>query len=70
MTIAGVASGARGAAFDIWTLYAAVDRDRFGIAITQPAMPALVRQWLPNRIGLGTIGYTSGMLIARCFRPC
>ena len=67
MTIAGVASGARGAAFDIWTLYAAVIATGLGIAITQPAMPALVRQWLPNRIGLGTIGYTSGMLIGAMF---
>jgi MFS transporter, CP family, cyanate transporter len=67
MTIAGIASGARGAAFDIWTLYAAVIATGFGIAITQPAMPALVRQWLPNRIGLGTIGYTSGMLIGAMF---
>jgi CP family cyanate transporter-like MFS transporter len=67
MTIAGIASGARGAAFDIWTLYAAVIATGFGIAITQPAMPALVRQWLPDRIGLGTVGYTSGMLIGATF---
>jgi CP family cyanate transporter-like MFS transporter len=67
MTIAGIASGARAAAFDIWTLYAAVIATGFGIAITQPAMPALVRQWLPDRIGLGTVGYTSGMLIGATF---
>ena len=39
----------------------------FGIAITQPAMPALVRQWLPDRIGLGTVGNTGGMLIGATF---
>jgi CP family cyanate transporter-like MFS transporter len=65
--IAGIASGARGAAFNISTLYAAVIATGFGVAVMQPAMPALVRQWLPSRIGLGTIGYTSGMLIGATF---
>src|SRR5262249_5298315 len=34
-----------------------------GIAIMQPALPALVRQWLPERIGFGTAVYTNGLLI-------
>ena len=29
----------------------------------QPGMPTLVREWLPDRIALGTIAYTSGMLM-------
>jgi CP family cyanate transporter-like MFS transporter len=63
MVIATVASGARGAAIDVWTLYAGAIATGFGVAIMQPGMPTLVREWLPTRIALGTIAYTSGMLI-------
>ena len=57
MTIAAIAGGARGAAIDVWTLYAGLDRTGFGVAIMQPGMPTLVREWLPGRIALGTIAY-------------
>ena len=63
MTIAAIASGARGAAIDVPTLYAGVIATGFGVAIMQPGMPTLVREWLPGRIALGTIAYTAGMLI-------
>lgn len=63
MIVAALAGGARGAAVDVWTLYAATVATGFGVAIMQPAMPTLVRAWLPQSIGLGTIAYTSGMLI-------
>ena len=63
MVIAAIASGARGAAIDVTTLYGASIATGFGVAIMQPAMPTLARQWLPHRIGLGTVAYTSGMLI-------
>ena len=62
MVIAALASGARGAAIDVWTLYAAAIATGFGVAIMQPGMPTLVREWLSARIALGTIAYTSGML--------
>ncbi|MGH6673561.1 MAG: CynX/NimT family MFS transporter [Xanthobacteraceae bacterium] len=63
MIIAALASGARGAATDVSTLYAAVIGTGFGIAIMQPGMPTLVREWLPGNIALATIAYSSGMLI-------
>lgn len=63
MVIAAIASGARGAATGVGTLYAASIVTGFGVAIMQPAMPTLAREWLPLRIGLGTVAYTSGMLI-------
>jgi MFS transporter, CP family, cyanate transporter len=63
MVIAALASGARGAAIDVSTLYAAAIGTGFGVALMQPGMPTLVREWLPGRIGLGTIAYSSGMLI-------
>ncbi|HEX6138741.1 MAG TPA: MFS transporter [Casimicrobiaceae bacterium] len=34
-----------------------------GVAIMQPIMPTTVRQWLPERIGLGTAVYTNGLLV-------
>ena len=34
-----------------------------GVSVMQPALPRLVREWTPSRIGLGTAVYTNGMLI-------
>jgi MFS transporter, CP family, cyanate transporter len=67
MTIAAIAGGARAAAVDVWTLYAAAIVSAFGVAIMQPGMPTLVREWLPNRVAVGTIGYSSGMLMGAMF---
>jgi MFS transporter, CP family, cyanate transporter len=67
MTIAAIAGGARAAAVDVWTLYAAAIVSGFGIAIMQPGMPTLVREWLPQRMALGTIGYSAGMLMGAMF---
>jgi MFS transporter, CP family, cyanate transporter len=67
MTIAAIAGGARAAAVDVWTLYAAAILSGFGVAIMQPGMPTLVREWLPHRIAFGTIGYSAGMLVGAMF---
>ena len=67
MVIAALAGGARGAAVDVATLYAASIATGFGVAIMQPAMPTLVREWLPRHVALGTIAYTSGMLMGAMF---
>jgi MFS transporter, CP family, cyanate transporter len=67
MAIAAIAGGARAAAVDVWTLYAAAIVSAFGVAIMQPGMPTLVREWLPSRIALGTIGYSAGMLMGAMF---
>jgi len=63
MTIAALAGAARGAAINVWTLYAAAIVTGFGIAIMQPGMPTLVREWLPGRVGVGTIAYSNGMVV-------
>jgi CP family cyanate transporter-like MFS transporter len=34
-----------------------------GIAVSQPALPSLVREWLPSRTGLGTAVFSNGFLI-------
>jgi MFS transporter, CP family, cyanate transporter len=69
MIIAALAGGARGAAIDVWTLYLASIATGFGIAIMQPAMPTLTRSWLPSRIGLGTVGYSNGMVVGALLPP-
>jgi len=35
----------------------------FGVAIMHPSLPALVRGWLPHRIGFGTALFTNGLLV-------
>jgi CP family cyanate transporter-like MFS transporter len=67
MVIAALAGGARAAAFDVATLYAASIATGFGVAIIQPAMPTLVREWLPRHVAFGTIAYSSGMLMGAMF---
>jgi CP family cyanate transporter-like MFS transporter len=61
--IAGVASALRGAILDVFALYAATVVMSAGIAITQPALPPLVRKWLPHHVSLGTALYTNGLLM-------
>ena len=69
MALAAVAGALRGAAGDVWTLYAAAMAASFGIAVMQPGMPMLVREWMPARIALGTIAYSSGMIIGATLPP-
>jgi CP family cyanate transporter-like MFS transporter len=69
MALAAIAGAFRGAAVDVRTLYAAAIVAGFGIAIMQPGMPLLVREWLPARIALGTIAYSSGMVIGATLPP-
>jgi MFS transporter, CP family, cyanate transporter len=69
MAVTAIAGGLRGAAVDVWTLYAAVIATGFGIAIMQPGMPPLLREWLPNRVGLGTVVYSNGMVIGATLPP-
>ena len=69
MVITAFAGGLRGAAVDVWTLYAATIATGFGIAIMQPGMPTLVREWLPSRIGLATVVYSSGMVVGAILPP-
>jgi MFS transporter, CP family, cyanate transporter len=63
LLVEGAASALRGAAPNAAWLYAATIAMGAGIAIAQPAMPPIVRAWLPDRIGLGTAIYTNGFLM-------
>ena len=69
IAITALAGAARGGAADIWQLAAATVLMGFGIAIVQPTLPAIVREWMPRRVGLGTVVYSNGMLTAVMLAP-
>ena len=41
----------------------------FGVAIMQPALPTLVRQWVPDRVALGTAVSSNGLLVGVAAGP-
>jgi CP family cyanate transporter-like MFS transporter len=53
----------RGFAPDFTLLCAATVVTGLGVAVMQPALPPLVRAWLPDRIAFGTAVYTNGLLV-------
>lgn len=63
LIVSALASALRGAAVNAATLFAATMAMAGGIAVMQPALPPLVRAWLPERIGLATATYTNGLLV-------
>jgi CP family cyanate transporter-like MFS transporter len=63
MVITALAGSGRGGVFSVATLYAATLVMGFGVAIMQPALPALVREWVPQRIVLGSAMASNGMLV-------
>ena len=62
VTAAGCAL--RATASDIVVLYLATIVMSAGIAVMQPALPPLVRDWMPDRIGFGTAVYSNGLVMA------
>ncbi len=63
LMLTALGSAGRGAASNVALLFAATVVMGTGVAVTQPAMPALVGRWLPQRIVLGTGVYTNGLLV-------
>jgi CP family cyanate transporter-like MFS transporter len=64
LLLVGAGSAARGAADGVIGLYLATIVMSAGVAVMQPALPPLVRNWLPQRIGLATAVYTNGLLVS------
>jgi CP family cyanate transporter-like MFS transporter len=60
--LAGIAGALRGASMDAATLFATTFAMGIGIAVMQPAFPSIVREWLPERVGLATAVYSNGLL--------
>jgi len=69
LVVTALAAASRGAAPNVWLLYLATTVMGFGIAIMQPAVPTLVREWLPHRIGLGAAVSSNGMLVGVMLGP-
>ncbi len=63
LMLTALGSAGRGGASSVAFLFAATVVMGAGVAVTQPAMPALVGRWLPHRIVLGTGVYTNGLLV-------
>lgn len=63
MVITALAGSGRGGAIGVLSLYAMTIAMGFGVAIMQPALPALVREWVPHRTVLGSAMATNGMLV-------
>jgi MFS transporter, CP family, cyanate transporter len=63
LLVIAVSSALRGAGPSILALFAATFVLGVGIAVSQPALPTLVRQWAPRNVGLATAVYSNGFLI-------
>lgn len=61
--ITSLAAAGRAAASDLWTLYAMTALMGFGVAIMHPALPTLVKLWLPERVALGTAVSSNGLMV-------
>jgi len=61
--LTGLGSALRGAAPDAAALFATTFVMGVGIAIMQPSLPSVVREWVPQRIALGTAVYSNGLLM-------
>jgi CP family cyanate transporter-like MFS transporter len=64
LLLTALGSALRGAAPNILWLDLATVVMGAGIAIMQPSMPPLVRDWMPSRIGFATAVYTNGLLVS------
>jgi len=65
--LTALGSALRGAAPDAVLLFAATFAMGVGIAIMQPSLPSVVREWVPHRIALGTAVYSNGLLMGEAF---
>jgi MFS transporter, CP family, cyanate transporter len=59
----GVFGALRGYGPSIPVLFASTFLMGIGVAVTQPAFPAMVREWFPRRIAIATAVYSNGILI-------
>src|SRR4051812_44895882 len=57
--IPAIAGALRGFSFDTAVLFAPTFAMGAGVAIMQPALPAVVRDWTPRRIALGTATFSN-----------
>jgi MFS transporter, CP family, cyanate transporter len=63
LLVTAAASALRSASGEVGLLYSATILMSLGVAIMQPALPLLVRTWVPGHIAFGTAVYSNGLLI-------
>jgi len=63
LVLVAVAGAARGVGPSTSTLFTMTALMGLGVAIMQPVLPTLVRNWFPARIGLATAVYSNGLLV-------
>jgi CP family cyanate transporter-like MFS transporter len=63
LVVTAAGSALRGLASGFGMLAGATVLMAAGVAVMQPALPLLVRRWVPMRIGLGTAVFTNGVLV-------
>jgi MFS transporter, CP family, cyanate transporter len=63
LVITTLGSALRGVATDVISLLGTTVVMGAGVAVVQPAMPALVGRWLPKHIAVATAIYTNGLLV-------
>jgi CP family cyanate transporter-like MFS transporter len=63
LLVAGIASALRGAGSSTAALFLATLCMGLGIAVCQPALPSLVRQWFPHSVTRATSIYSNGLLM-------
>lgn len=61
--LTAIAGALRGLSFDAAMLFATTFAMGAGVAIMQPALPAVVREWVPERVALGIAVYSNGLLV-------
>ena len=63
LVITTLGSALRGVATDVIALLGATIVMGAGVAVVQPALPALVGRWMPKHIAVATAIYTNGLLV-------
>jgi CP family cyanate transporter-like MFS transporter len=63
LVVVGASSALRGAGPSTGALFAATFVMGAGIAMIQPAFPAIVRLWFPASVGMATAIYANGLLV-------
>lgn len=67
LLLTAIGGALRGIIPAAWWIYLMTMVTGAGVAVMQPTMAALVRLWLPGRIGFGTAVYTNGLLVGEVF---
>jgi CP family cyanate transporter-like MFS transporter len=65
LLIVALGAALRGVSPNTVTLFGATIVMGFGVAIMQPSMPVIVRQWLPDHVGFGTATYSNGLMMGQ-----